>query len=112
MRRTAFCGVPSFCAAPQIGEGFLPIEIRVGTHTVGPADWLRGALAVLCGEERVTLTPAPWQIDLDQFPATRDMKLSDGWIHRTDFRDEHLSRRARLQSWTWRLPRGSKRLIF
>lgn len=112
MRRTAFFGVPSFCAAPQIGEGFLPIEIRVGMHTVGPADWLRGALAVLCGEERVTLTPAPWQIDLDQFPATRDMKLSDGWIHRADFRDEHLSRRARLQSWTWRLPCGSKRLIF
>lgn len=99
-------------AAPQIGEGFLPIEIRAGTRTIGPADWLRGALAVLCGEERVTLTPAPWQIDLDQFPATRDMKLSDGWIHRADFRDEHLSRRARLQSWTWRLPRGSKRLIF
>ena len=60
----------------------------------------------------MTLTPAPWQIDMDQFPAIRDLKLDGGWIHRADFRDEHLSRRARLQSWTYRLPRGSQRFIF
>ena len=99
-------------AAEQIPDGFLPTEIRIGAQRIGVADWLRGALAVLCGEEQVTLTPAPWQIDMDQFPAIRDMKLSDGWIHRADFRDEHLSRRARLQSWTFRLPRGSARMIF
>ena len=98
-------------AAAQIGDGFLPISLCVGEHTVGPADWLCGALDVLCGAERVTLMPAPWQIDLDQFPAVRDMKLSDGWIHRADFRDRHLSRRFRLQSWTFRLPRGTARRI-
>lgn len=99
-------------AAGAIGEGFLPTSIRVGEHLIGPADWLRGALEVLSGASAVTLVPAPWQIDMDQFPAIRDMKLSDGWIHRADFRDEHLSRRARLQSWTFRLPRGSRRFVF
>ena len=98
-------------AASQIGDGFLPAEIKIGEHIIGPADWLRGALAVLCGEETVTLTPAPWQIDLDEFPALRDMKLSDGWIHRSDFRDRHLSRRARLQSWTIRMSARSARRI-
>ncbi len=98
-------------AASSIGEGFLPTEIRVGGHTVGPADWLRGALEVLCDAERVTLTPAPWQIDLDQFPAVRDMKLSGGWIHCDSFKDEYLSYRFRLQSWTYRLPKGSARKI-
>ena len=98
-------------AAAQIGDGFLPTVIRVGDRQIGPADWLRAALCVLCGEETVTLTPAPWQIDMDQFPPIRDMKLDGGWIHRADFRDEHLSRRARLQSWTYRLPRGSARYI-
>ena len=99
-------------SAEGIGDGFLPTEITVGEQVIGPADWLRAAMAVLCGEERVTLTPAPWQIDMDQFPAIRDMKLSDGWIHRADFRDEHLSRRARLQSWTFRLPKNTDRKIF
>ena len=99
-------------AASSIGDGFLPTEIRVGAHTVGPADWLRGALEVLCGAEQVTLSPAPWQIDMDQFPATRDMKLSDGWIHCDSFRDEYLSCRARWQSWTYRLPKETSRRIF
>lgn len=98
-------------SAAQIGDGFLPTEIAIGAHKIGPADWLRGALAVLCGAETVNLSPAPWQIDLDEFPALRDMKLSDGWIHRSDFRDLHLSRRARLQSWTFRLPVGSARRL-
>jgi hypothetical protein len=98
-------------SATQIGDGFLPTEIVIGAHKIGPADWLRGALAVLCGAETVNLSPAPWQIDLDEFPALRDMKLSDGWIHRSDFRDLHLSRRARLQSWTFRLPVGSVRRL-
>jgi hypothetical protein len=99
-------------AASQIRDDFLPTSLDVGGERIGPADWLRAALGVLCGEERVTLTPAPWQIDMDQFPAIRDLKLSDGWIHRADFRDEHLSRRARMQSWTFRLPRGSQRFVF
>ena len=98
-------------AADQIGDGFLPTAIRIGDRQIGPADWLRAALAVLCGEAQVTLTPAPWQIDMDQFPTIRDLKLSGGWIHRADFEDRHLSRRARLQSWTYRLPRGSARYL-
>ncbi|MBQ7321607.1 MAG: hypothetical protein IJW99_05885 [Clostridia bacterium] len=99
-------------AAPTVGDGFLPTALRVGEHTVGPADWLRGALEVLCGAERVELTPGPWQIDLNEFPAVRDMKLSDGWIHCASFRDRYLSHRFRLQSWTYRLPANSARRIF
>ena len=98
-------------AASSIEEGFLPTEIRVGGYAIGPADWLRGALEVLCGADRVTLAPAPWQIDLNEFPAVRDMKLSGGWIHCDIFKDEYLSHRFRLQSWTYRLPANTARKI-
>ncbi len=100
-------------SAAQIGDGFLPASIQVGSQQIGPGDWLRAALEILCGGENAVITPADWQIDMSQFPATRDQNLVNTWIaHSPDFKDEYLSRRIRLQSWTYRLPRGTARKIF
>ncbi len=95
--------------------GWLPTSVAVGDTVLGPADWLRAALAVLSGEETVTVLPGAWQIDLDQFPALRDLRLNPcGWPIETldTLKDMYLSARARLQTWTIRLPEGTNRLIF
>ena len=88
---------------------WLPRSVIVGSSILGTADWLRAALAVLCGEETVTVVPDTWQIDLDQFPKLRDMDLKQKWVDVKDLMDDHLSRRARLQTWTIRLPEGTNR---
>ena len=90
-------------------EGWLPRSVIVGSSILGTADWLRAALAVLCGEETVTVAPDVWQIDLDQFPKLRDQDLKQKWVDVKDLMDNHLSRRARLQTWTIRLPEGTCR---
>ena len=90
-------------------EGWLPRSVIVGSSILGAADWLRAALAALCGEETVTVAPAGWQIDLDQFPRLRDLNLKQTWVDVKDMMDNHVSRRNRLQSWTIRLPEGCHR---
>ena len=92
-------------------EGWLPRSVVVGSAILGPADWLRAALAVLSGEETVTVHPGTWQVDLDQFPPLRDMNLKQRWVDTKNLMDNHLSRRARLQTWTIRLPRGVQRKV-
>ena len=93
------------------GIRFLPELIFVGDYKIGPADWLRASLAVLTGAESVTLTPAPWQIDLDQFPALKGLTYKIVWIHIKELEDRWLSERFHLQSWTLRLPKDSARMI-
>ncbi len=95
--------------------GWLPGSIHVGSAVLGTADWLRAALSVLSGEETVTVTPADWQIDLNQFPRLRDIRFrSSGWSIETpeSLKDVVLSKRAKLQAWTIRLPEGTNRLVF
>ncbi len=95
--------------------GFLPTSIKVGETVLGTADWLRAALAVLSGEDTVTVSPAEWQIDLNQFPRLRDMCFGKcNWPIETPdtLKDVVLSKRARLQAWTIRLPEGTNRLVF
>ena len=94
------------------GIKFLPEFIYAGGKKLGPADWLRAALAVLLGAEGVTLTPMPWQIDLDEFPQLKSLSYKNVWVHIKELEDKFLSDRFRLQSWTLRLPKGSKRKIF
>ena len=89
----------------------LPELIFVGDNKIGPADWLRAALAVLTGAKHVTLTPAPWQIDLGQFPALKELTYKNVWIHIKELEDRWLSDRFRLQSWTLRLPKGGDRTV-
>ena len=93
-------------------EGWLPRSVVVGSSILGPADWLRAALAILCGADSVTVHPGPWQIDLDQFPKLRDLDLKQKWVDVKHLMDNHLSRRARLQTWTIRLPEGTQRKVF
>ena len=94
------------------GEGFLPEFIYVDDKKIGPADFLRAAMAVLVdGVEEYTVNPAPAQIDLDQFPNLRDLRYNNGWIHCKSMEDKYLSNRFRWQSWTFRLPAGTDRKI-
>ena len=83
-------------------SGFLPEEIEVGGKYIGPADWLRAALAVLSGEKSVTVSPAAALPELDFMPTLRDCSFRGEWLQSDDFKDEYLSERLRLQSWTIR----------
>ena len=93
-------------------DGFLPEYIYVDDQKIGPADWLRAAMAFLLEDvEEYTLMPGAWQIDLDQFPMLRDLNCKNTWVHCDSFEDKYLSHRLRLQSWTMRLQKGTPRLI-
>ena len=95
-------------------DRFLPEYIVANDKKIGPADWLRAALAVLVdGAEEYTVMPdGQWQIDLDQFPTLRDLKYDDSWVHCRSLSDKYLSDRFRLQTWTIRLQKGTDRKIF
>lgn len=95
-------------------DRFLPEYYVFDDKKINPADWLRAALAVLVdGAESYTVMPGEaWQIDLDQFPALRDLKYAGTWCHCVSLEDRYLSHRLRLQSWTIRLPQGTERKIF
>ena len=99
-------------AASQIGDTFLPESLTAGDKKFGVADFLRAALVLLTEEtESVTVTPGPWQIDLNQFPLLRDMNLKNSWVHTKEFEDAYISNRSRLQFYTARLPQGTQRKI-
>ncbi len=99
-------------AKHMASEGWLPRSVIVGSSILGAADWLRAALAVLCGAESVTVMPDVWQIDFDQFPLLKTYTYQGRWLHWPQLTDEHLSRRFKLQSWTIRLPKGTARMLF
>ncbi len=100
-------------SAKQLSQGeFLPLSIDVCGKKLGPADWMRAAIAVLAGADEVTVQPGEWQIDFDQFPMLKEMNYKGTWMHADSFEDKYLSKRYKLQTWTIRLPRGSARLVF
>ncbi len=108
LTRDALCQV-----ARQIGDTFIPAKFLVGDTEIGPADFLRAAITLLCeGGDAVTVAPAPVQIDLNEFPVIKDMTLSGGWIHSPDFKDHFVSDRIRFQTWTIHFPKGTKRKVF
>lgn len=83
-------------------DDFLPVRIWVNGKAVGPADWLYAAMAVLCGEETVTLTPTDQLVPLDILPGVKNCLFKGTWRHSDDFEDRYLSDRLRLQCWTLR----------
>ena len=93
-------------------EGWLPRSVIVGSAILGTADWLRAALAVLCGEENVTVTPDVWQIDMDQFPSVRDRTYKGVWLHWDLLEDNYLTKRLQLQGWTYRFEKGTCRKVY
>lgn len=99
-------------SATQIKDYFLPTEITVGGKRLGTRDWLNAALSALCGETAITVKPSKWQIDMDQFPDVRDLKLKGTWVYDDTFEDKYISERLRLQSWTYRMPKGGPRKVF
>ena len=93
---------------------FLPNCFYINGKKLGPRDLLSASLSFLTSDsEQYTVQPAQeWQIDLDEFPALRDLNYKHTWLHSDTLEDNYLSDRLRLQSWTIRLPKGTKRKIF
>ncbi len=94
-------------------DGFLPEFVFIDGVKIGPADWMRGALAILCGADSVRIKPAPWQIELWQIIGMRDLwRNLRGWVNNpNDYTDCYLSKRGVLQSWTVRFPKDSLRMM-
>lgn len=89
--------------------GFLPHAISVGDCVIGPGDWLRAAMGVLCGGKEIALTPGPQLPSLDQLPQLRECSFKGQWQQSDEFEDKYLSERLRLQAWTMRfLAEGRK----
>ena len=92
-------------------DGFLPERISVGGVDIGPADWLRAALAVLDGEEKIQLVPDIALPSLDALPRLKGLSFKGTWRHSDSFEDRYLSDRLRLQCWTMRFRRGYSRYV-
>jgi hypothetical protein len=59
------------------------------------------------------LKPRDWQIDMSQFPWVQgELYKNWRWMQSDDFKDEFLSKRLRLQSYTIHLPKGTVRKIY
>ena len=95
-------------------SGFLPSAFEINGKKIGPRELLDAFFAFLFdGVEAYTIEPfGEWQIDLNEFPSLRDLNYKGSWIHSDDLCDNYLSNRLRLQSYTIRLPKGTKRMIF
>ena len=89
-------------AATIDADAFLPTSIRVGAHTLGPADWMMAALEILSGAECAKLTPRPQMPSLDTLPSVKAASFRGGWVQSDTFEDRFLSDRLRLQAWTLR----------
>ena len=86
-------------------DGFLPTKIGVADVEIGPADWLRAALDILCGEECATVMPASQLPKLDVLPQLKNLTFKGGWVQSDSFEDKYLSDRLRYQAWTMRFPK-------
>jgi hypothetical protein len=101
--------------AKSINENdFLPPIFYASDKAIGPRDLLDVFFAFLLdGVTAYTVKPSkPWQIDLGEFPSLRDLNYKGSWIHSDTLNDDYLSSRLRYQSWTVRLPKGTKRTVF
>jgi len=90
------------CAKTINTERFLPARITVKDVTIGPADWLRAALDVLCGCKTVTVTCGAQLPALDILPQLKNLSFKGKWVQSDLFEDNYLSDRLRYQSWTMR----------
>ena len=93
---------------------FLPPVFLINEKKIGPRNLLDAFFAFLLDgvDSFVSESNAPWQIDLNEFPSLRDLDYKASWISGKDLKDDFLSDRLRLQSWTIRLPKNSERFIF
>ncbi len=91
-------------SAKSLSYGFIPEKVKVAGVDLGPADWLRAALAILSGEESYTIMPKENMPSLDAFPRLDTISFKGGWMQSDEFMDNYVSDRLRLQSWTMRFP--------
>lgn len=85
-------------------NGFIPEKIKVKNKEIGPADFIRAALAVLSGEDAVTLSPAPAMPSFRAFPRLETISFKGGWMQSDEFMDNFIADRLRLQIYTMRFP--------
>ena len=84
-------------------RAFLPAAVKVGSRTVGPADFLFAALATLeTGAESVRIVPREQLGAFDHWPRLGKIRYAGTWMHTPAFKDEWISKRMRLQLWTLR----------
>lgn len=100
-------------SAKSINRGtWLPLFICAGNKKLSMEQWLKAAAEVLDGKETVTVAPGGWQTDTAQFPMLDKMKYKNSWIYTDTFEGSVLERRMKLQTWTFRLPKGTARKIY
>lgn len=100
-------------SARNIKNGtWLPPYIEVGDKKLSPEQWLKAAAEVLSGTETVTAASGGWQIDIKQFPMLENMNYKHSWIYSDGFGGDVLAKRIKLQTWTFRLPKGTARKIY
>lgn len=100
-------------SAKSINAGtWLPLFVSVGDKKLSMEQWLKAAAEVLTGKETVTVAPGGWQTDKRQFPMLDAMNYKKSWIYTDGFDGEVLKKRMNLQTWTFRLPKGTKRKIY
>ena len=90
------------CAQKMDTSKFLAPYYMVGDKKIGPADFLMAAIDVLLGADTVKITPKAPLPSLDVMPRLRDVNFKGGWIQMESFKDNYISKRLRLQSWTMR----------
>ena len=84
-------------------ESFLPMQIWVNGKALGPADWLSAAMAVLCGEQSVTVVRTNSLFrSISCPPRVCDCSFAGTWRHSDAFKDKYPSNRLRLQRRTFR----------
>ncbi len=83
-------------------DGFLPTEIAVNGHKIGPADWLFAAMDIIRDADKAHVAPREQLPTLDPLPSLKKSRSMKGWINGDDFVDAYLTKRLKLQIWTMR----------
>jgi len=84
-------------------NNFIPSEFVIGKQKIGPADLLFAMLEVLTTDhETIRLIPREQNVMCPEFEDLCNFDLKDAWMYVKEFRDEYVSDRLRLQSWTLR----------
>lgn len=82
------------------GMDTVPSQIQVGSHRIGPRDFLEAARYALSGAQQIELHPGPQMPDLSDYDHLGDARLDGTWLYAPDFKDEWVSRRLQWQAWT------------
>lgn len=82
---------------------FIPADFTVNGQRIGAADMLFAMAEVLTGtKEQITLKPRRQTVDVSELKRLSTLNLKGDWLFSPELEDRYLSRRLRLQAWTWR----------